>query len=262
MDYVLVKNSIQEVYHFLESLSIQLKFLSESLTHAKLKHEKLLKFKREAASPSFLPSEKKDIELHLEDCSLLFCCRFASCQSMWHLHHALISLIPASWWLHGKRKHSCCCNGRKHQTEMSKGKKQRTETLPALWLTCQPATRPKACRQPLMKSRSNTESLYSVLGVWESRVFLVVFCFSERVSIGLMSLLHLPVLLLEICEENSEEGLLQQSNGPPAIANISATPREVVLLRRLPVVCSVLRCDENSDQGYGDKRAQLLWKAS
>jgi hypothetical protein len=28
------------------------------------------------------------------------------------------------------------------------------------------------------------------------------------------------------------------------------------------VVCSVLRCDENSDQGYGDKRAQLLWKAS
>jgi hypothetical protein len=28
-------------------------------------------------------------------------------------------------------------------------------------------------------------------------------------------------------------------------------------------VCSVPRCDENSDQGYGDKRAQqLLWKAS
>jgi hypothetical protein len=73
-----------------------------------------------------------------------------------------------------------------------------------------------------------------------------------------MSLLDLPVLLLEICAENSEEGLLQQSNGPPAIADISATPREVLLLRRLPVVCSVPRCDENSDQGYGDKRAQLL----
>jgi hypothetical protein len=73
-----------------------------------------------------------------------------------------------------------------------------------------------------------------------------------------MSLLHLPVLLLKICEENTEEGLLQQSDGPPAIANISATPREVLLLLRLPLVFSVPRCDEDSDQGYGDKRVQLL----